>query len=71
MAPGLCHQLSVLPQPVPPLPAFDTTPSLTTPVNDLLAMFDQHSELVQKVIRQAGPAPQMPSPNIGIIKPGG
>lgn len=62
-------KLSALPQPVPPLPSFDATPSLTTPVNDLLALFDQHSELVQTAVRQAGPAPQMPSPKLGVIKP--
>jgi hypothetical protein len=62
-------KLSALPQPVLSLPAFDTTASLTTPVNDLLALFDQHSESVQTAVRQAGPAAQMPSPKLGEIKP--
>jgi hypothetical protein len=62
-------KLSLLPQPAPPLPAFDTVPSLTTPVNDLLAVFDQHSEQVQAAMRNAGPLPQMPAVKLGKIKP--
>jgi len=62
-------RLSALPQPTPTLPSFDTVPSLTTPVNDLPAMFEQYAELVQAALRQAGPLPQMPKPKIGEIKP--
>jgi hypothetical protein len=59
---------TALPQPTPPLPSFDVTPSLTAPVGDLPSMFDQYAELVQGVLRQAGPVPQMPTPQIGKIK---
>ena len=62
-------RLSALPQPTPMLPSFDVMPSLTTPVNDLPSLFEQYVELVQGVLRQAGPVPQMPTPNIGKIKP--
>lgn len=61
--------LSILPQPTPPLPPFDVTPSLTTPVNDLPAMFEENAALVQGVLRQAGAVPRMPTPNIGKVKP--
>jgi hypothetical protein len=55
-------KLSILPQPAPQLPSFDCTPSLTTPLYDLPAMFDKHAELVQAAVNQAGPVPEMPSP---------
>jgi len=62
-------KLSMLPQPTPPLPSFDVTPSLTTPIDDLPAMFDQNADLVQGALRQAGPVPQMPTPTTAKNKP--
>ncbi|MBN1505376.1 MAG: beta-galactosidase [Sedimentisphaerales bacterium] len=52
--------LAVLPQPTPPLPAFDTTASLTAPVEDLPTMFDQHAARIEDTLRQAGPVPLIP-----------
>ena len=51
--------LSILPQPTPELPAFDVTPSLTAPLEDLMAMHQKHAALVQTAIEEAGPLPEI------------
>jgi len=60
--------LALLPQPAPELPAFDFTASLTAPVDELPALQEKYSEMVQAAVTQAGPVPplkeeqQAPSP---------
>ena len=51
--------LAILPQPTPELPAFDVTPSLTAPLEDLMAMHEEHAALVQKALEEAGPLPEI------------
>jgi hypothetical protein len=50
--------LAILPQPAPPLPAFDFAASLTTPVEELLPLQMQYSQKLQAVLHQAGPLPK-------------
>ncbi|MHC4521569.1 MAG: beta-galactosidase, partial [Planctomycetota bacterium] len=51
--------LSVLPQPTPELPSFDVTPSLTAPLEDMMAMHQKHAALVQAALKEAGSLPQI------------
>ena len=60
------HNLDVLSQPTPELPTFDFAPSLTTPIESLMAMHEKYAEQVQAAIEQAGPLPDLkpvPLPN--------
>ncbi|MBN1362292.1 MAG: beta-galactosidase [Sedimentisphaerales bacterium] len=52
--------VSLLPQPAPPLPSFDVSPSLTAPVEDLMPMWEQHAERVQAALDMLGPVPTLP-----------
>ncbi len=44
-----------LPQPTPELPTFDFAASLTTPVDDLLALHEEYSRMLQAAVKQVGP----------------
>jgi len=47
--------LAAVPQPTPELPTFDFAASLTTPVDDLLALQEKYSQMIQTAVKQAGP----------------
>ena len=51
--------LFMLPQPTPELPSFDTSASLTAPLDDLAAMHEEYTKLVQAALAQAGPLPEI------------
>jgi len=51
--------LFMLPQPTPELPSFDTSASLTAPVDDLTAMHEEYTKLVQAALAQVGPVPEI------------
>lgn len=46
---------TALPQPAPDLPTFDFAASLTTPVDDLLALQGKYSKMIQAALDQARP----------------
>lgn len=47
--------LTTVPQPTPELPTFDSAPSLTTPVDDLMPMHEAYRQMVQTALNEAGP----------------
>ncbi len=47
--------LPILPQPMPPLPAFDVSASLTAPVEDLMPMYEQHAQKVKAALEALSP----------------
>jgi len=51
--------LFMLPQPTPELPSFDTSTSLTATVNDLTAMHEEYTKLVQAALAGAKPLPEI------------
>lgn len=59
--------LAVLPQPTPELPVVDFTESLTTPVNELLAIHDAYAQRVQAAVEQAGPMPVIKMPEMPVF----
>ena len=60
--------LASLPQPTPELPAFDFAASLTTPVEGLMPLQEQYSQMLQTAIGQAGPLPQIKEPKPAPVK---
>jgi hypothetical protein len=52
------EHVSVLPQPMPELPAFDFAQTLTAPLD--VALQDQYAELVQAAVQKAGPVARIP-----------
>lgn len=51
--------LFLLAQPTPELPSFDFAASLTAPMDDLLTMHAEYTQLVQDALAQAGPVPEI------------
>ncbi len=50
---------AALPQPTPELPTFDFAASLTTPVDELLALHEKYSQMIPAALSQAGPVKQI------------
>ena len=51
--------LYMLPQPTPKLPVFDSSASLTAPMDDLMTMHQERAKQVQAALAQAGPVPEI------------
>lgn len=51
--------LYMLPQPTPELPVFDSSASLTAPMDDLMAMHEERAKQVQAALAKAGPVPEI------------
>jgi hypothetical protein len=51
--------LSLLPQPAPPLPALDFQGSLTTPFEELIPIHEQYAAMVKRALDQMGPMPEI------------
>ncbi len=54
--------VQAVPQPTPRLPAFDCTPALTAPVEELMPMHEAYRQIVQEAMEQAGPVPPIKVP---------
>lgn len=52
--------LSILPQPTPSLPSLDVSAALTAPVEDLMALYEEHAKMVETALDTVSPVPAIP-----------